>query len=66
MKRHEMRTCGTCDHLVSVPVKRANHALHIILSLLTFGFWLPIWFFAVTEAAMTPAGKCPRCKGKLK
>ena len=27
--------------------KRANHALHLVLSLLTFGLWLIVWLFAI-------------------
>ena len=33
--------------VVMVKGKRANHILHVILSVLTFGFWLIVWLCVV-------------------
>lgn len=34
---------------VLVKGKRVNHILHLLLSLVTVGFWIPVWIFvAVT------------------
>ena len=65
MIKHEMRTCRSCGENVTVAVKKPNHALHAVMSLLTGGLWLFIWLAAVLEAAGARPGRCPKCKGKV-
>lgn len=67
MIQHELRTCPACGQIVTVKVRRPNHVLHAILTLMTVGLWLPIWFLAMFESAFSRGRiKCPRgCKGKM-
>lgn len=36
--------CSSCDRRVVVFRKGTNHILHLILTLLTLGLWLIVWF----------------------
>jgi hypothetical protein len=65
MIRHEMRTCNKCGLTQTVPVKKPNHILHLILSLLTGGFWLIVYAAAGIESAAATKPKCFSCKAKL-
>ena len=35
--------CKDCERRVVVFRPRANHLLHLLLTLITAGLWLPIW-----------------------
>jgi hypothetical protein len=39
-----------------------NHVLHLLLSVVTAGFWLPVWLLAAIWAA--GPYRCPRCGEK--
>ena len=52
--------CGYCEKQVACQ-KQCNHALHIILSLLTGGFWLIIYLFVVILSSF----RCPFCGKKV-
>lgn len=66
MIKHEIRSCPRCGVLTTVKVRRPNHALHAIMTLLTMGFWLPIWLLAIIEGSFSRGKvKCPRgCSGR--
>lgn len=32
--------------------ERPNHVLHLLLSLITFGFWIPIWFLVSLKCSI--------------
>ncbi len=50
--------CPTCAKEVAADVPRANHILHFLLTLLTCGLWLPVWFLC----ALLPGKKrCRQC-----
>ena len=51
--------CGYCKKQVACQ-KQCNHALHIILSLLT-GFWLIVYLFIVIFGSF----RCPVCGKKV-
>jgi len=55
----KMLPCKTCGrqtpHLVSAP----NHVLHLLLSLVTFGLWLPIWILIAFFSGASPT--CMTC-----
>jgi len=42
--------------------KTPNHVLHLLLSLLTAGLWIPVWLVLTLVAA--GAYRCPKCGGK--
>lgn len=62
--KHEMRTCPKCHANVVMEVHKANHTLHIIMSIITVGFWLPIYGLAAIDSALRPTPKCPVCTKK--
>lgn len=64
--KHELRSCPVCGTLTTVKVRRPNHVLHAVLSVITFGFWLPIWALAGLESLFHRGiVKCPRsCAGR--
>lgn len=67
--KHELRSCPGCGALVTVPVKRPNHILHAVLSMLTLGFWLPVWALCGLEAALSRPNvrkACAPCRGRMK
>lgn len=43
--------CPHCKDQVLAQGERPNHVLHVILSFLTLGLWLPIWFIIVIAKA---------------
>jgi len=54
------RKCGT-----NVLVKRpgTNHVLHLLLSIVTMGFWLPIWILVSIKIG---GWRCNQCGGRAK
>lgn len=65
MKKRELRTCGSCKELQSVTIKKPNHILHIILSLVTGGFWLIIYALIGFESLFKKKPKCVHCGSKI-
>ena len=41
--------CKQCGEQRKVSRKSANHILHLILSVLTAGFWLIVWFLVAIQ-----------------
>lgn len=37
--------CDECEDWRNCSSPTPNHVLHLLLSLVTFGFWLVVWFF---------------------
>ena len=37
--------CKTCKKSTVQIKQKPNHILHLLLSLVTFGIWLIVWFF---------------------
>ena len=55
--------CDVCDRKVEPKKTReVNHILHLIMSLLTVGFWLWIWLIAAISVRQWT---CPICKANL-
>lgn len=52
--------CKECDRYVLATAQGANHILHLLLSLISFGLWLPIWFLCCLVRF-----RCPQCGRKL-
>lgn len=53
--------CNNCDASRKVERKTANHILHLILTILTAGFWLIIW---VLVAIRIGGWRCSSCGSK--
>ena len=37
--------------------RRVNHILHLLLSLVTFGLWLPVWLLLSMKSNLAEAGR---------
>ena len=51
--------CNTCGAHVMAQKNTPNHLLHFVLSLFTFGLWLPVWLI-ITVAGLG-GWRCTRC-----
>jgi hypothetical protein len=61
--RHQKsRYCGYCDRMRLSERQEPNNLLHFVLTVLTCGLWLPVWFVL---AVVTPAYRCQRCGSKV-
>lgn len=45
----KMLNCRSCGKPTIHLVERPNHILHLLLSLVTLGAWLIVWFFRGTS-----------------
>lgn len=55
--------CKTCNGKRLGHASAPNHVLHLLLTLVTFGLWLPIWILA----ALFTGGRyfCSHCGGPI-
>jgi len=52
--------CATCNKQVMVRRKGTNHLLHLVLSVLTGGFWIIVWILASVKFG---GWRCTQCGG---
>lgn len=52
--------CKTCRKHVYAHPAGTNHGLNLVLTLLTFGLWLPIWAWAAATQNYHVCGSCGR------
>jgi hypothetical protein len=55
--------CNNCKKNTVQIKQRTNHILHLILTLVTFGFWIIVWFFIAMSTNDTP--QCTVCGNQL-
>jgi len=59
--RQAMQRCSICNKPTMHIGSGVSHVLHLLLSLLTLGLWLPVWLLCSlnqsTAAACTVCGK---------
>jgi len=60
--KHELRSCPRCGTLATVAVRRPNHVLHAVLTLLTGGLWIVVWLLAILEASFHRGRVKCRCR----
>ncbi|ATG73659.1 hypothetical protein AN401_07145 [Zobellella denitrificans] len=53
--------CKSCERRVVVFRKGTNHILHLLLSIITFGLWLIIWFGCAVKFG---GWRCTECGSK--
>lgn len=56
---HAARHCPSCDAHVMGIRNTPNHILHLLLSLVTMGLWLPVWL--IVGATSDPRYYCTQC-----
>jgi hypothetical protein len=52
--------CKSCDRQTMIQRPGTNHILHLILSVLTMGFWVVIWILASVKIGGWRCGSCGR------
>lgn len=58
------RFCRECNLYRPFEKERINHILHLILTILTIGFWFPVWCLCGLSRALEP-WRCRECgRGK--
>jgi hypothetical protein len=55
--------CKTCDAPRKLERKGANHILHLLLSVITFGWWLIIW--ALLSLPSIGGWRCSMCGSRV-
>jgi hypothetical protein len=50
--------CSTCRKPQLVRRQRVNHLRHLLLSILTLGFWVIGWFLAIYSAGHWECAEC--------
>ena len=58
-----MKHCRKCGKITQHFEPSTSHVLHLLLSVISIGFWIPVWFI-VTYNNRTKA-RCTEC-GKMK
>lgn len=58
-----MKPCRTCRRPTMHVQKSPSHVLHLLVSILTAGFWVPVWILIALNAGST--AQCTQC-GKAK
>jgi len=60
----EMKHCKRCQKVTQHLRPRTSHVLHLLLSLITVGFWIPFWFLiAISNSSQGQCTQCGRKKG---
>lgn len=62
-KQYKQKFCGTCDKTIRAERDGTNHILHLILSIITLGCWIPIWCLVSLKIG---GWMCPTCGEKNK
>jgi len=57
-QKQEMLKCENCGEMTQHLENTVNHTLHLILSIVTVGFWMIIWFFLCVGAGKRQCMKC--------
>jgi hypothetical protein len=55
--------CPQEQRLVLAERQTANHILHLLLSLVTVGFWIPVWLLLTIFSGPY---RCPHCGARTK
>ena len=61
MKKQTWIYCEECGQPMPATIRKPNHILHLILTILTGGLWLIIWAISGFESLFSKP-KCEGCK----
>jgi hypothetical protein len=53
--------CKQCDKSTIHLAEKPNHILHLLLSVVTAGVWLPIWLLIAFKGRLNNIGECTVC-----
>lgn len=54
----QLKYCPNCKEATLHNIDRVSHVAHFILTMLTFGFWVPIWVLMLLIAKKPTCCKC--------
>lgn len=54
------RHCKDCDQKRPFTKKTPSHILHLLLSVVTVGCWIPVWILMIVLNAFSPY-RCTNC-----
>ncbi len=57
------RWCRECDRYVLAHAKSLNAVGHAVLTLVTFGLWLPVAVLVAAWHGLWKPARCPNCGG---
>ncbi|WP_128292007.1 MULTISPECIES: hypothetical protein [Afifella] len=60
--KHAQRYCPQCSRTVLAQKQTPTHILHLLLSIVTGGLWLVVWF-VLAAVASERSYRCPICGG---
>jgi len=63
MQKIQMRYCQKCDATMPCTKSGPNHILHIILSIITVGWWLIVYGLLALGSAGN-SWRCQKCNSK--
>jgi predicted RNA-binding Zn-ribbon protein involved in translation (DUF1610 family) len=63
MTHQEMMACPNCGKNTLHVRPSTSHLLHLILTIVTVGFWLPVWFIIAQKNQTND--QCTECGGKV-
>jgi len=55
--------CPACDKMVKTERKQVSHILHLLLTMVTFFLWVPVWIIVTINA--TYHWSCTWCGRKI-
>lgn len=56
--QHTQAYCRECECRVRATRPGTNHILHLLLSVITMGFWVVVWILAAVKIG---GWSCPHC-----
>jgi DNA-directed RNA polymerase subunit RPC12/RpoP len=59
------RYCPEDDRMVLAEKQTPNHVLHLLLAIVSVGFWIPVWVLISLSSELS-AYRCPECGGKTR
>jgi hypothetical protein len=57
--------CQTCEKQVLIKRKGTNHLLHLLLTLLTGGFWIIVWILCAIKVDVWRCSQCGEKASRL-
>jgi len=60
--QQSMHKCKTCGKPTMFLGKSTSHLLHLILAIISVGFWIPVWI--IISISNSFDGRCTICGGK--
>lgn len=54
--------CGECESFVRADSPSSSHVLHLLLSLISCGIWIPIWMLASSASDF----RCSQCGSRAR